>query len=372
MEVARATPATLEPRHARAARAARPTAVNLALGRRARVRPRRGAGGAERGRAPRRRRSTPRRTRQRRRSPRHGADLLAGARRILTHCNTGALATGGEGSALGVIRELAAPRRRRGARLRDAPAAAGRPADRLGAGARRHPASTLVVDGAAAGPDAPRRGRCGDRRLRPRGRQRRRRQQGRHVRARAGARAPRASRSSSPARRRRSTPRCRGGDAIEIEERDADEVRRARRRARHAARRRRCATRRSTSRPAELVTALGDRARRRAAAEHRGDRGAAAPMSTVLDALRRPSSTARSRRSRPATAATRSWTPRCRETAGAATRAAPTSWPSSRRWWDGPGGRGDVRGATCSSRARRCGPSATACACATTCTSPAT
>ena len=37
----------------------------------------------------------------------HGADLLAGARRILTHCNTGALATGGEGSALGVIRELA-------------------------------------------------------------------------------------------------------------------------------------------------------------------------------------------------------------------------------------------------------------------------
>jgi methylthioribose-1-phosphate isomerase len=38
----------------------------------------------------------------------HGADLLADARRILTHCNTGALATGGAGSALGVIRELAA------------------------------------------------------------------------------------------------------------------------------------------------------------------------------------------------------------------------------------------------------------------------
>jgi methylthioribose-1-phosphate isomerase len=37
-----------------------------------------------------------------------GADLLAGARRILTHCNTGALATGGTGSALAVIRELAA------------------------------------------------------------------------------------------------------------------------------------------------------------------------------------------------------------------------------------------------------------------------
>jgi methylthioribose-1-phosphate isomerase len=37
----------------------------------------------------------------------HGADLLAGARRVLTHCNTGALAAGGRGTALGVILELA-------------------------------------------------------------------------------------------------------------------------------------------------------------------------------------------------------------------------------------------------------------------------
>ena len=37
----------------------------------------------------------------------HGAELLAGRRRILTHCNTGALAAGGEGTALGVICELA-------------------------------------------------------------------------------------------------------------------------------------------------------------------------------------------------------------------------------------------------------------------------
>ncbi|HEY7620336.1 MAG TPA: S-methyl-5-thioribose-1-phosphate isomerase [Solirubrobacteraceae bacterium] len=36
----------------------------------------------------------------------HGADLLVGARRIATHCNTGALAAGGRGSALAVIREL--------------------------------------------------------------------------------------------------------------------------------------------------------------------------------------------------------------------------------------------------------------------------
>ncbi len=37
----------------------------------------------------------------------HGADLLSGARRILTHCNTGALAAPGRGTALAVIAELA-------------------------------------------------------------------------------------------------------------------------------------------------------------------------------------------------------------------------------------------------------------------------
>jgi methylthioribose-1-phosphate isomerase len=37
---------------------------------------------------------------------RHGAELLAGARRILTHCNTGALAAPGRGTALAVIAEL--------------------------------------------------------------------------------------------------------------------------------------------------------------------------------------------------------------------------------------------------------------------------
>jgi methylthioribose-1-phosphate isomerase len=35
---------------------------------------------------------------------RHGAPLLSEARRVLTHCNTGACATGGIGTALGVIR----------------------------------------------------------------------------------------------------------------------------------------------------------------------------------------------------------------------------------------------------------------------------
>jgi methylthioribose-1-phosphate isomerase len=37
----------------------------------------------------------------------HGADLLTGRRRILTHCNTGALAAPGRGTALAVIAELA-------------------------------------------------------------------------------------------------------------------------------------------------------------------------------------------------------------------------------------------------------------------------
>jgi methylthioribose-1-phosphate isomerase len=36
----------------------------------------------------------------------HGADLLADARRVLTHCNTGALAAPGRGTALAVISEL--------------------------------------------------------------------------------------------------------------------------------------------------------------------------------------------------------------------------------------------------------------------------
>jgi methylthioribose-1-phosphate isomerase len=37
----------------------------------------------------------------------HGAELLAGAKRILTHCNTGALAAPGRGTAFAVIDELA-------------------------------------------------------------------------------------------------------------------------------------------------------------------------------------------------------------------------------------------------------------------------
>ena len=62
------------------------------------------------------------------------------AARVLTHCNAGALATAGYGTALGVIR--AAPRARQGSRRSGwtrPGRAAGRAADRLGAAARGHP-----------------------------------------------------------------------------------------------------------------------------------------------------------------------------------------------------------------------------------------
>src|SRR6476661_521990 len=85
--------------------AARPTAVNLAWA------VRRVLGAAARGGAPAARREAEAIHAEEDAAAaalaRHGADLLEGRRRILTHCNTGALAAGGEGSALGVICELA-------------------------------------------------------------------------------------------------------------------------------------------------------------------------------------------------------------------------------------------------------------------------
>ncbi|MCB1041426.1 MAG: S-methyl-5-thioribose-1-phosphate isomerase [Acidobacteria bacterium] len=42
---------------------------------------------------------------------RHGASFLSGPRRVLTHCNTGSLATAGWGTALGIVRQLHAEHR---------------------------------------------------------------------------------------------------------------------------------------------------------------------------------------------------------------------------------------------------------------------
>jgi len=103
LEVAR-DPAGLEPAAALLA-AARPTAVNLgwAVGR---VAAAARAGGAEAARAEAEAIHAEEDAAAAALAV-HGAALLAGRRRILTHCNTGALATGGQGSALGVIAELA-------------------------------------------------------------------------------------------------------------------------------------------------------------------------------------------------------------------------------------------------------------------------
>jgi methylthioribose-1-phosphate isomerase len=81
----------------------------------------------------------------------HGAELLSGARRILTHCNTGALAAPGRGTALAVIAELA----ERGS-LEGVLATESRPllqGARLTAYelARRGIPHELIVDSAAAG-----------------------------------------------------------------------------------------------------------------------------------------------------------------------------------------------------------------------------
>lgn len=82
---------------------------------------------------------------------RHGADLLAGARRILTICNTGALAAGGEGTALAVILEL--HRRDPGVRVLACETRPLLQGARLTAWelARAGVPHALLVDGAAAG-----------------------------------------------------------------------------------------------------------------------------------------------------------------------------------------------------------------------------
>ena len=102
--------------------------------------------------------------------------------RVLTHCNTGGLATGGYGTALGAIR-AAWERGLRRARLgrRDAAAAPGRPPDGVGARAARHPVrrDRRRRRGVA---DGRRRGRLRRHRRRPDRRERRHREQDRHVR----------------------------------------------------------------------------------------------------------------------------------------------------------------------------------------------
>ena len=81
-----------------------------------------------------------------------GAELFECGTRALTHCNTGALATGGYGTAQRcAARGLGERAARRGLGGRDSSAAPGRPPDRVGAAPGRHPTSR--------GGRTPRRGR---------------------------------------------------------------------------------------------------------------------------------------------------------------------------------------------------------------------
>ena len=123
----------------------------------------------------------------------HGAALLTDGARVLTHCNAGALATAGHGTALGVIRSAVASGKNikvfadetrpflQGARLTAWELAQdGIPA-------------TLIADSAAGHLMSRERNRRGDRGRRPRGGQRRRRQQDRNLHRRGARAAPRHS-----------------------------------------------------------------------------------------------------------------------------------------------------------------------------------
>ena len=151
----------------------------------------------------------------------HGADELADCRRILTHCNTGALAAPGRGTALAVLVGACGARLARARAGIGVPSAAsGRTADRVRAAPARDRARAARRR-RGGGSDRGRRGGRRDRRLRPSGGQRGRRQQGRDLLARAGG-----GRRRDPVRRRGPDFDDRSG----VPDRGADRDRGARRR----------------------------------------------------------------------------------------------------------------------------------------------
>ena len=112
---------------------------------------------------------------------RHGAALIDDGDVVLTHCNAGALATAGFGTALGVIRAAwEAGQENIRARRRDPPALPGRQAHGVGALARPHPGDRHRGHGRRALPAQGRRAES-RRRRRPHRRERGRRQQDRHL-----------------------------------------------------------------------------------------------------------------------------------------------------------------------------------------------
>ena len=183
-----------------------------------------------------------------------GAELIPKRARVLTHCNTGALATGG-------LRHRAR-RHPLGARTRsisrdrqrDAALSAGRAPHRVGDACRRASPCTLITDNMAG--HLMSRGEIDvvDRRRRPHRRQRRRGEQDRHLRARRAGEAPR-----HPVLRRRAALDLRSDDPRRLADPDRGAPRgRGHRLPRHAL----GAGRRSVRNPAfdvtpaELVTAI--------------------------------------------------------------------------------------------------------------------
>ena len=123
----------------------------------------------------------------------HAAALIVEGSRALTHCNTGGLATGGQGSALGALHEAWSQGLVRHVFVDETrPAAPGRAADRVGARGRGDPAHG---DRRLCGRPHPgeRRGRLRARRRGPDRRERRHREQDRHVSACSSLGAPRGS-----------------------------------------------------------------------------------------------------------------------------------------------------------------------------------
>ena len=124
---------------------------------------------------------------------RHGAALIDDGDVVLTHCNAGALATAGYGTALGVIRAAWEAGKRIPCSPTRPARAARAPSSPRGSSRATGIPVTVIADTAAGHFLRKGAGAEGRRRRRPHRRQRRRRQQDRHLPGRgAGARQPRA------------------------------------------------------------------------------------------------------------------------------------------------------------------------------------
>ena len=182
--------------------------------------------------------------------------LIAPGSGVLTHCNTGSLATAGFGTALGVIRAGVAQ-----GRIDQVFAGETRPwlqGARLTVWELQQDGidATLIADSAGVAPDEDRQGAVGGRRRRPHLRQRRHRQQDRHLPAARSPRATTASRFMVVAPSSTVDMATASGDLIHIEERDAGRTACASAAPARWPKASPPGTRCSTSRPHDLIDAI--------------------------------------------------------------------------------------------------------------------